>query len=77
MGLSIDLADSGTLLFTSDQCLQGENYQGEPMGAVLLDQRAQWRDSLQRIHDFVDRTDATVYTGHDLEQFEDMPDAWT
>lgn len=77
MGLSIELADSGTLLFTSDQCLQEGNYEGEPMGAVLLNRRAQWRDSLRRIHDFVDRTDATVYTGHDLEQFETMPDAWT
>jgi N-acyl homoserine lactone hydrolase len=77
MGLSVDLEEAGTLLFTSDECLQTENYEGQPMGAVLLDQRADWFDSLRRVREIERTRNATVYTGHDLEQFQEMPDQWT
>jgi glyoxylase-like metal-dependent hydrolase (beta-lactamase superfamily II) len=77
MGLSIDLANDGTLLFTSDECLQEGNYEGQPMGAVLLNERADWFDSLQRIYEIERTRNATVYTGHDLDQFESFPDNWS
>lgn len=77
LGLTIELENDGTLLFTSDECLQEGNYDGHPMGAVLLNQRADWFESLQRIYDLERRLDATVYAGHDLAQFETFPESWS
>ena len=77
MGLSIDLERDGTLIFTSDQCVQQENYEGQPQGAVILDERSDWMESLQRLHEMERTRDALVYAGHDLSQFESFPDSWS
>lgn len=75
MGLSIDLPDE-SLLFTSDECFQLRNYEGHPLGGVLLNQRSDWFGSLQRIYEIERRRNATVIAGHDLEQFKDFPEEW-
>jgi glyoxylase-like metal-dependent hydrolase (beta-lactamase superfamily II) len=77
MGLSVDLENDDTLLFTSDECLQQANYEGHPMGGVLLNQRADWFNSLHRIYEIERTHDATVYMGHDLNQFEAFPNSWS
>jgi glyoxylase-like metal-dependent hydrolase (beta-lactamase superfamily II) len=77
MGLSIDLERDGTLIFTSDQCIQKENYEGRPQGGVILDERSDWMESLQRLYELERTHDAIVYAGHDLSQFESFPDSWS
>ena len=44
---------------------------------MLLNERADWFDSLQRIYEIERTRNATVYTGHDLDQFESFPDNWS
>ena len=77
LGLSIDLERDGTLVFASDQCIQREHYEGQPPGAVLLNERSDWVESLQRLYELERTRDAIVYAGHDLAGFESFPDSWT
>ncbi|KAM0791183.1 hypothetical protein ACM66B_005667 [Microbotryomycetes sp. NB124-2] len=64
--ISVQVANDGTFLFTSDQFHVKENYvHGTPPGWVTRDHNA-WFDSLNRVRRLARRTKAFVVMGHDL-----------
>jgi N-acyl homoserine lactone hydrolase len=76
MGTKVHLADQ-TLIFANDEIYQAANYEDEiPLGAGLLWSHRHWFESLKFLKDLERRHDAQVVYGHDLEQFQELPESW-
>lgn len=72
MSLQVDLADTGTMLFTSDAVNLQENF-GPPAtkGAIVYDSIA-WLASVEKIRAIATRTEALVVFGHSAEQLRTL-----
>ncbi|KAH9216783.1 beta-lactamase-like protein [Leptodontidium sp. 2 PMI_412] len=67
--MQVNLRESGTWIFTSDQYHVKENYeQDHPQGWQVRD-HDDWIHSNQKIHMLARRTDAKLVFGHDKETF--------
>ncbi|KAL1857765.1 hypothetical protein Plec18170_002989 [Paecilomyces lecythidis] len=67
--LQLNLENSGTWLFTTDQYHVHENYENStPQGWLARDHKA-WVRSHQLVKAIARRTDASLVFGHDLETF--------
>jgi len=78
MSLRVDLADTGTMIFTSDAVYMGASYGPPPVGAAIVWDNRAWLASVEKIRGIAEQTDATVVFGHDAEQYRTMrlaPDA--
>lgn len=65
VGLQVNLPDSGTFIFTSDQCHIWENFANNmPQGHLARDHQ-QWWSSNQRLHRLAKTTKGRVIPGHD------------
>lgn len=65
--------DEGTVIFAGDQVYTRANYYGEyALGAGLLWSRPHWRESLDWLTELERRYGATVYCGHDPDDFEEL-----
>lgn len=71
IGVILHLEDDGTVILAGDEAYVRANYEHElPLGAGLLWSRPDWFDSLRLLKDLERRHDATVFCGHDAEDFE-------
>ena len=71
LGVVLHLEDDGTVIFAGDEAYVRANYEYElRLGAGLLWSSRDWHDSLQLVKDLERRHDATVFCGHDAEDFE-------
>lgn len=70
LGLRLDLGPD-TYLFAGDQAYVRANYDRDvPLGPTLLWDRPAWRDSQRRLRELERRHDATVFCGHDPDDFD-------
>lgn len=70
LGVRLDLGPE-TYLFAGDQAYLRANYAEDvPLGPTLLWDRPAWRESKRWLKDLERRHDATVFCGHDPDDFE-------
>lgn len=79
MAMQVDLADSGTMIFTSDTVFLGENF-GPPVAQPgFVHDLDEWYASVEKLKGIQERTDATMVFGHDAEQVPHLkraPEVW-
>jgi N-acyl homoserine lactone hydrolase len=79
MSLQLDLADEGTMIFTSDAVYLRESYGPPPVGAAIVWDNQAWLRSVEKLRGIAERTNATVVFGHDADQRRELklaPDAY-
>lgn len=77
-GTVVHLDDTGTIIIAGDQAYLEENYRdGMPLGANLLWDSGNWKQSLEHVRELERRHDAEeVVFGHDLNQLQRIEDGW-
>lgn len=68
MSMRLDLADTGTMIFTSDAVYMKASYGPPPVGAAIVWDNQAWLRSVEKIRNIAERSDATVVFGHDPDQ---------
>ncbi len=68
MALRVDLADEGTMIFTSDAIYMGDSYGPPPVPAAIVNDLSQWYASVEKLRGIAEQTQANVVFGHDAEQ---------
>jgi N-acyl homoserine lactone hydrolase len=79
MSMQVDLAESGTMIFTSDAIYMGDSYGPPSTPATIVNDLAAWYSSVEKIRGIAEKTDATVVFGHDARQLRSMrlaPDSY-
>lgn len=72
MSLQVDLADEGTMLFTSDSLYLKESYGPPPIAAGIVYDTVAWFKSVERIREIEQKTNAKVIFGHSAEQLTEL-----
>jgi glyoxylase-like metal-dependent hydrolase (beta-lactamase superfamily II) len=72
MSLQVDLADTGTMIFTSDSLYLKESYGPPPIAAGIVYDTVAWFRSVEKIRGVEERTGATVVFGHSAEQLTQL-----
>jgi N-acyl homoserine lactone hydrolase len=72
MAMQVDLADSGTMIFTSDAVYMGDSYGPPATPAAIVNDLSAWYGSVEKIRNLAEKTNATVVFGHDAEQLHRM-----
>lgn len=72
MSLQVDLADSGTMLFTSDSLYLKESYGPPAIAAGIVYDTVSWFRSVEKIRGIEERTGATVVFGHSADQLTQL-----
>jgi glyoxylase-like metal-dependent hydrolase (beta-lactamase superfamily II) len=79
MSMQVELADSGTMIFTSDAIYMGDSYGPPATPAAIVNDLGAWYSSVEKIRGIAEKTDATVIFGHDADQLRGLrlaPDAF-
>lgn len=72
LSLQVDLADSGTMLFTSDSLYRSESYGPPAVAAGIVYDTVAWFNSVEKIRSVADQTNATIVFGHDPGQLQTL-----
>lgn len=72
MSMRLDLADTGTMIFTSDAVYMKASYGPPPVGAAIVWDNQAWLRSVEKIRNIAERSDATVVFGHDPDQIRQL-----
>jgi glyoxylase-like metal-dependent hydrolase (beta-lactamase superfamily II) len=72
MSMQVDLADSGTMIFTSDAIYMGDSYGPPATPAAIVNDLSAWYSSVEKVRNIAEKTDATVVFGHDADQLHSM-----
>lgn len=72
MSLQLDLADTGTMIFTSDAVYMKASYGPPALGAAIVWDNQAWLRSVEKLRGIAERTDATLVFGHDPEQIGEL-----
>jgi glyoxylase-like metal-dependent hydrolase (beta-lactamase superfamily II) len=73
LSLQVDLPESGTTIFTSDAVYMGESWGPPAIGAAIVWDSVRWLESVEKLRNIAQATDATVIFGHDEEQAASLP----
>ncbi|TML95535.1 MAG: N-acyl homoserine lactonase family protein [Actinobacteria bacterium] len=68
MSMQVDLADSGTMIFTSDSGFMGASYDPPVFPGVLVNNLEQFYASVEKLRAIQQKTSATMVFGHDADQ---------
>lgn len=68
LSLQVDLADSGTMLFTSDSVYLSESFGPPAVAAGIVYDTVAWFNSVEKIRTLAEKKDASVIFGHDAQQ---------
>lgn len=68
----MDLADSGTMLFTSDSLYLKESCGPPPIASGIVYDTVAWFSSVEKIRSIEENINATVVFGHDFEQIKGL-----
>ena len=68
MALRVDLADEGTMIFTSDAVYMGDSYGPPATPAAIVNDLSQWYASVEKLRGIAEQSNANVIFGHDAEQ---------
>jgi N-acyl homoserine lactone hydrolase len=80
LAMRVDLADTGTMIFTSDAVYMGASYGPPATPAAIVNDLTAWYGSVEKIRRLAEETNATVVFGHDSEQMATLrvaPDSYT
>jgi N-acyl homoserine lactone hydrolase len=72
MAMQVDLAESGTMIFTSDAIYMGDSYGPPATPAAIVNDLTAFYDSVEKIRGIAEKTEAQVIFGHDAEQLHSM-----
>jgi N-acyl homoserine lactone hydrolase len=72
MSLQLDLADSGTMIFTSDAVYMKASYGPPAVGAAIVWDNQAWLRSVEKLRGIAERTNATLVFGHDPDQIGEL-----
>lgn len=72
MSLQVDLPEEGTKLFTSDAVYLEANWGPPAAGAAIVWDNVRWLESVQRLRQIAERTDAQIIFGHDEHQKDSL-----
>jgi N-acyl homoserine lactone hydrolase len=72
MSMQVELADSGTMIFTSDAVFMGASYGPPVFPGVLVNNLEQFYASVEKLRALQDRTNATMVFGHDADQIHQL-----
>ncbi len=72
LSLQADLPDSGTMLFTSDSLYLKESYGPPPIAAGIVYDTVQWFESVEKIRNIEEKTNAKVIFGHSADQLGEL-----
>lgn len=72
LSLQVDLADSGTMLFTSDSLYLRESYGPPPIAAGIVYDTVAWFESVEKIRGIEEKTGATIVFGHAADQMAEL-----
>jgi N-acyl homoserine lactone hydrolase len=72
MSLRLDLADTGTMIFTSDAIYMKDAYGPPAVGAAIVWDSLEWLRSVEKIRNIAERTNATLVFGHDADQIHEL-----
>ncbi len=72
MAMQVTLAETGTMIFTSDAVYLGDSYGPPTTPAAIVNDLAAFYESVAKIRGIAERTDATVVFGHDAVQLRSM-----
>jgi N-acyl homoserine lactone hydrolase len=72
VSMRVDLADSGTMIFTSDAVYMGDSYGPPATPAAIVSNLEQWYASVEKLRGIADRTGATMVFGHDADQIHQL-----
>lgn len=72
MSMQVDLADSGTVIFTSDAVYLGRAYGPPVVPPAPPYDYAQFLASVEKLRGIQERTDATMVFGHDADQMRQL-----
>ena len=68
MSMRVDLADSGTMIFTADAIYRGESYGPSAVPASIVNNLEEWFASVEKLRGIAEESEATLVFGHDPEQ---------
>ncbi|MHA3701225.1 N-acyl homoserine lactonase family protein [Jatrophihabitans sp. YIM 134969] len=68
MSMKVDLADSGTMIFTSDAVYMGDSYGPPAVPASIVNNLESWFSSVEKLRKIGEESNATMVFGHDPEQ---------
>ena len=72
MSLQLDLADTGTMIFTSDAIYMKASHGPPAVGAAIVWNNLEWLRSVEKIRNIAERTNATLVFGHDPDQTKQL-----
>jgi N-acyl homoserine lactone hydrolase len=72
MAMKVDLAETGTMIFTSDAVYMGDSYGPPATPAAIVNDLSAWYASVEKLRGLAERTNATVVFGHDAEQLRSL-----
>lgn len=70
--LRVDLADTGTMIFTADAIYMRDAYGPPPIGAAIVWDNQAWLRSVEKIRSIAEKTNATLVFGHDADQITQL-----
>lgn len=72
MSMQVDLADSGTMIFTSDAVFMGASYGPPVFPGVLINNLEQFYSSVEKLRGIQEKTNAMMVFGHDADQIHQL-----
>lgn len=72
MAMRVDLAETGTMIFTSDALYMGDSYGPPATPAAIVNDLSAWYASVEKIRHIAEQANATVVFGHDAEQLRSL-----
>jgi glyoxylase-like metal-dependent hydrolase (beta-lactamase superfamily II) len=72
MSMRVDLADSGTMIFTADAVYRGESYGPPSVPAAIVNNLESWYASVEKLRGIAEESDATMVFGHDPDQIAQL-----
>ena len=70
--LKVDLANSGTMIFTSDALYRSESWGPPATGAAIVWNNLDWLRSVEKLRTIAEKSNATMVFGHDADQMKTL-----
>ncbi|MDH6292848.1 N-acyl homoserine lactonase family protein [Rhodococcus opacus] len=72
LSLQVDLADAGTMVFTSDALYLRESYGPPAIAAGVVYDTLAWFESVEKLRAVEEKTNATLVFGHSADQLREL-----
>ena len=72
MAMRVDLPDTGSMIFTSDEVYMGDSYGPPATPAAIVNDLSAWYGSVEKIRGIAEKSGTMVVFGHDAAQLRSM-----